>query len=77
MRWSTYIAPEKQELHDAMGKLIARAKRAGVLRKDFKVDDMGMLMCGLCSTMSGDPIPFDWRRHLEIMLDGLRPRPAS
>jgi AcrR family transcriptional regulator len=70
-----YIAPEKQELHDAMSKLIARAKRAGVLRKDFKVDDMGMLMCGLCSTMSGDPIPFDWRRHLEIMLDGLRPRP--
>jgi AcrR family transcriptional regulator len=70
-----YIAPQKHELEVAMGKLVGRAKRAGVLRKDFKVGDMGMLMCGLCSTMGGGPIPFDWRRHLEIILDGLRPRP--
>jgi len=68
-----YIAPQKQELEDAMGQLTARAKKAGVLRNDFSVQDYGMLMCGLCSTMSAAaPVPFDWRRHLEIMLDGLR-----
>jgi AcrR family transcriptional regulator len=68
-----YITPQKQELEDAMDKLVSRAKRAGVLRKDFVTNDMGMLMCGLCSTMGGGPIPFDWRRHLNIILDGLRP----
>jgi AcrR family transcriptional regulator len=72
-----YIAPQKQDLEDAMGKLVTRAKRAGALRKDFKIEDMGMLMCGLCSTMGGAPIQFDWRRHMEIILDGLRPQPKN
>jgi AcrR family transcriptional regulator len=68
-----YIAPQKQELEDAMGELTARAKKAGVLREDFDIHDYGMLMCGLCSTMNSSvPVSFDWRRHLEIILDGLR-----
>jgi AcrR family transcriptional regulator len=67
-----YIAPQKQELEDAMSQLTARAKKAGVLRKDFEIHDFGMLMCGLCSTMGGGPAMFEWHRHLEIILDGLR-----
>jgi AcrR family transcriptional regulator len=68
-----YIAPQKEELEEAMGELCERAKKAGVLREDFSIHDYGMLMCGLCSTMnSGVPVAFDWRRHLEIILDGLR-----
>ena len=66
-----YIAPQKAELEDAMGKLMTRAKRAGVLRKDFEMHDFGMVMCGLCSTMCA-PVGFNWRRHLDILLDGLR-----
>jgi hypothetical protein len=32
-------------------------------------------MCGLCATMRVHPgAPIDWRRHLELVLDGLRPR---
>jgi hypothetical protein len=30
-----------------------------------------MLMCGVSSTMGEH---FDWRRHLELVLDGLRVR---
>jgi AcrR family transcriptional regulator len=67
-----YIAPQKEQLEEAMGALVERAQSAGVLREDFELHDVGMLMCALCSTMgSVMPAPFDWRRHLEIILDGL------
>ena len=65
-----YIEPEKVELDQAMSKLMTRAKRAGVLRKDFEMHDFGLVMCGLCSTMSA-AVAFNWRRHLEILLAGL------
>jgi AcrR family transcriptional regulator len=65
-----HIAAEKADLDDAMSKLMRRAKRAGVLRKDFEMHDFGMVMCGLCSTMGG-PAGFNWRRHVDILLDGL------
>ena len=66
-----YIEPQKAELDDAMNRLIRRAKRAGALRKDFEMQDFGMVMCGLCSTMCA-PVDFNWRRHLDILMDGLR-----
>jgi AcrR family transcriptional regulator len=67
-----YIAPEKAELDQVTGKLIRQAKQAGVLRSDFELQDFGMIMCGLCSTMGGQPAKFNWRRHVDILLDGLR-----
>jgi hypothetical protein len=37
-----------------------------------------MLMGGLCASMSGPfPEQRDWRRHLQIMLDGLRAQPST
>jgi AcrR family transcriptional regulator len=66
-----YIAPEKAELDEVTSKLIRRGKRAGVLRKDFEMHDFGMIMCGLCSTMGMGPAQFNWRRHVDILLDGL------
>jgi hypothetical protein len=35
------------------------------------VDDIPMLMGGLSATMAVSQ--YDWRRHLEIILTGLRP----
>jgi hypothetical protein len=32
-----------------------------------------MLMCGVCSTMGHTALGFDWRRHLELVIDTLRP----
>ena len=32
-----------------------------------------MLMCGVCSTMGARP-GFDWRRHLDLVIDMLRAR---
>lgn len=65
--------PEQDELIALTGELIDRARRAGTIRPDIEPTDIGMLMCGVCSTMGARP-DFDWRRHLELVIDTLRPR---
>jgi AcrR family transcriptional regulator len=64
---------DQRELIAVTGKLIARARRAGTIRPDIDANDIAMLMCGLCSTMGGEP-GFDWRRHLDLLIDMLRAR---
>jgi AcrR family transcriptional regulator len=64
---------EQQELAAVTGELIARARRAGTIRQDVEANDIAMLMCGLCSTMGAKP-GFDWRRHLDLIIDMLRAR---
>src|SRR4051794_28910960 len=46
-----YAAAELERLRDTTSRLIERAQKAGVMRDDFGVDDIPMLMCGLSSTM--------------------------
>lgn len=56
--------------------LIDRGIAAGVIRPDFRSEDVGMIMCGVASAMHhGDP-GWSWERHLGFVLDGLRVRPA-
>jgi AcrR family transcriptional regulator len=65
-----FAAVDLDRLRETTSRLIARAQEAGVMRRDFAVDDIPMLMCGLSSTMG---VPgYDWRRHLEIIISGLR-----
>jgi AcrR family transcriptional regulator len=65
-----YPAREIDRLRENTSELIVRAQRAGVMRQDFTVDDISMLMAGLSATMA---VPgYDWRRHLEIILAGIR-----
>jgi hypothetical protein len=61
-----------EELLAATQRLIDRAQAAGTLRPDVTAADVPMLMCGVSSTMAFDE--WDWRRHLEIVLDGLAAR---
>jgi AcrR family transcriptional regulator len=61
---------ESAELHAVAGEIVRRAQAAGALRDDVTVDDIGALMAGLCTTMAHPEL--DWRRHLELLLDGLR-----
>jgi AcrR family transcriptional regulator len=62
--------PEFERLDALANQLVARAQEAGVLRQDFAVAEIPMLMSGLYSTMAVSG--YDWHRHLEIILDGLR-----
>ncbi len=63
---------ERDELQALTGELIARAQRAGAMRPDVRATDIGMLMCGVSSTMAHSAPGFDWHRHLELMIDTLR-----
>jgi AcrR family transcriptional regulator len=69
----TQAEAEQQELLDVMGELIERARRAGTIRPDIEPMDIAMLMCGVCTTMSPRE-GFDWHRHLQLVIDVLRPR---
>lgn len=63
---------ERSELIALTEQLIARARRAGTVRSDARATDIGMLMCGVCSSMGFTAPGFDWRRHLELAIDMLR-----
>src|SRR3954453_4793326 len=63
----------KEEMHEVCSELIARSHAAGGLRKDFTVDDMGGLMCGLAAAIDAGP-PGGWERLVQFALDGLQPR---
>jgi AcrR family transcriptional regulator len=63
---------EQQELVGVTEELIARARRAGTIRPDLQANDIAMLMCGVCSTMGRSAPGFDWRRHLDLVIDMVR-----
>jgi AcrR family transcriptional regulator len=68
-------APLREEVGEAVGELIRRAQEAGAVRPDLEVDDVRTFMCGLGAIIAADSrgvMPFDWRRQLEFMLDGIR-----
>src|SRR5689334_8943878 len=60
------------EVNEAARQLITRAQEAGAPRHAVTVDAVGALIGGLCASM-GHP-ELDWRRHLDVLLDGLRAR---
>jgi AcrR family transcriptional regulator len=67
------VMPTVAGLTDTMSELIRRAQKAGALREDLIVDDIPMVMCGIGSaTKKEHRCPDAWRRHLTIVLDGMR-----
>lgn len=59
------------ELLALQERLLARARDAGVVREDLSAADMPALYCGLASVVQAGFS--DWRRYLDLILDGLRP----
>ena len=68
---------EQVELLGLTAELMARAQQAGTMRADVGASDIPMLMCGVCATMSHSKPGFDWRRHLELVLDALSYRKVT
>lgn len=71
--WDRALSEQDQVLM-LTAELVERAKRAGTIRADATAYDVAMVMCGVCATMSRRSPGFDWRRHLELAIDALRPR---
>lgn len=67
------IEQEKAAFAAPAERIIERAVEAGAVRPDMSVDDIPMLMCGITSTMYFAPGGAEWRRHLDLVLAGLRP----
>jgi AcrR family transcriptional regulator len=75
---SEAAAPLQAELAGVTKELMRRARASGQLRPDAMVDDIPMLMCGIGgATKKHHACPDAWRRHLAIVLDGLRAPAAS
>jgi AcrR family transcriptional regulator len=65
-------------LTESMETIMRRAQEAGVLRPDAMIDDIPMLMCGIGSaTKKEHRCEGAWRRHLSIVLDGMRAASAE
>jgi AcrR family transcriptional regulator len=65
-------------LRESVEELMRRAQAAGALRPDAIVDDVPMLMCGVgMGRIKEHRCPDAWRRHLSIVIDGLRASSAS
>jgi AcrR family transcriptional regulator len=70
--------PGKQDLVVTVGRMMERAIAAGKMRPDVVIDDISLLMCGIGSASAmPHPRPEAWRRHLQIVLDGLRAEAVS
>src|SRR3954468_1023561 len=71
-------AETQRELNEAMSTLLQRAQEAGALRPDVVLDDIPMVMCGIgAATRKSHLCPNAWRRHMTIVVDGLRAASAS
>jgi AcrR family transcriptional regulator len=66
------------QMTETMTILVDRARAAGTLRADVMLDDIPMVMCGIgMATCKPHNVPDAWRRHVAILLDGLRAANAS
>jgi len=72
------IAAAQERLAALKAAIMARAKRAGVLRADVEPTDIALFTWGIVGSMDAtrDIAPDAWRRHLALLLDGLRPEAA-
>ncbi len=62
----------KKKLGPQIQQLLDRAKEAGLVRADVNAGDIPLLLAGLSER---ELAPGARQRYLEIVLNGLRPRP--
>jgi AcrR family transcriptional regulator len=66
------------EMNATFGELMRRAQASGQLRADLVLDDIPMFMCGIgLGARKTHECPHAWRRHIAILIDGLRASSAS
>jgi AcrR family transcriptional regulator len=67
------IRPQKAEFAEIVTRIVERAVTAGAVRGDLTYADFPLLARGVVSTMYfKSAANSDWRRHLELTLDGVR-----
>jgi AcrR family transcriptional regulator len=69
---AAHAADRELGFFGTLDALIDRAKGAGALRADFELEDIPAVVCSLGSLQITKGAYANWRRLLEIILDGLR-----
>ena len=69
----------RAKIEPALYDIVSRAQREGDLRPDVTATDIGVLEVAALgiAEFTASQSPEVWRRHLTILLDGLRARPAG
>lgn len=72
------IVAAQERLAALKATIMTRAKGAGMLRADVETSDIVLITWGIAATADAtrDCAPDAWRRHLALLLDGLRPQAA-
>lgn len=63
------IASEKTDFGEIIERVVQRAVDAGWLRADFSAQDFVLISRGAMANMTGAD---DWRRYVDLMLEGVR-----
>ncbi|HEX5449910.1 MAG TPA: helix-turn-helix domain-containing protein [Gaiellaceae bacterium] len=68
------VAAAKDELHDTFDKIIRRAVKSGAVRRGLDARDVGALVGAAIQATAHAERGDDWRRYVQVVLDGLKPR---
>jgi AcrR family transcriptional regulator len=73
------LAETRAQMRAQFDELIGRARDQGALRPDFTVSDLALLLWSFAPVIdaTADTAPEAWRRHLHLLLDGLRAEAAT
>jgi AcrR family transcriptional regulator len=73
------IAERRRRILPPLEQLVARAREQGVVRDDLTVGDLLLAMWSFAPVLEATAgiAPNVWRRHLRILLDGMRPEAAT
>ena len=73
------IVERRKLMGPLLDRMVERAREQGVVRDDLAVGDLSMAMWSFAPIFeaTADVAPQAWRRHLQILLDGMRPEAAT
>lgn len=73
------LSSARDELRRLFEQVLARARGQGTLRSDFTVADLALLFWSFAPLIeaTAEVAPQAWRRHLRVLLDGLRADAAT
>jgi len=73
------IAERRKLIGPLLDRLVERARDQRAVRDDLTVGDLSMAMWSFAPIFeaTADIAPHAWRRHLQIVLDGIRPEAAT
>ena len=73
------LAERRRRIQPALARLVARGREEGEVRDDFTLGDLSLALWSFAPIFEATSgvAPEVWRRHLRILLDGMRPVAAT